>query len=562
MAKLFGFSIEDQNKKPKSIASPVPQTDEDGVDYYIQSGFYGQYVDIEGVYRTEFDLMRRYREMALHPECDSAIEDVVSEAIVSDLYDSPVEIELSNLNASDKLKDVIRNEFKSIKEMMDFDRKCHEIFRNWYVDGRLYYLKVIDIKKPQEGIKELRYIDPMKMKHIRQETKTNGKNGDPVSNRLNTNGNLTNSELSYSDIEEYYVYTPTPNYPMGSMAGGSKGSIKIAKDSITYCTSGLVDRNKGTVLSYLNKAIKALNQLRMIEDSLVIYRLSRAPERRIFYIDVGNLPKVKAEQYLKEVMSRYRNKLVYDAQTGEVRDDKKFMSMLEDFWLPRREGGRGTEITTLPGGQNLGELADIEYFQKKLYRALGVPESRIAGGGDGFNLGRSSEILRDELKFSKFVGRLRKRFARMFNDILRTQLLLKNVVSLEDWEKMEDHIQYDFLYDNHFAELKEAELLQNRIGLLTQMEPYIGKYYSTEYVRRKILRQTDSEIIEIDAQIDDEIEKGILPDPNAPVDEMGNPIPPEAMGTGAEQPALGEVPMEPAAAPVPEIPAEPKGGKI
>jgi hypothetical protein len=562
MAKLFGFSIEDQNKKPKSIVSPVPQTDEDGVDYYIQSGFYGQYVDIEGVYRTEFDLMRRYREMALHPECDSAIEDVVSEAIVSDLYDSPVEIELSNLNASDKLKDVIRNEFKSIKEMMDFDRKCHEIFRNWYVDGRLYYLKVIDIKKPQEGIKELRYIDPMKMKHIRQETKTNGKNGDPVSNRLNMNGSLPNSELSYSDIEEYYVYTPTPNYPMGSMAGGSKGSIKIAKDSITYCTSGLVDRNKGTVLSYLHKAIKALNQLRMIEDSLVIYRLSRAPERRIFYIDVGNLPKVKAEQYLKEVMSRYRNKLVYDAQTGEVRDDKKFMSMLEDFWLPRREGGRGTEITTLPGGQNLGELADIEYFQKKLYRALGVPESRIAGGGDGFNLGRSSEILRDELKFSKFVGRLRKRFARMFNDILRTQLLLKNIVSLEDWEKMEDHIQYDFLYDNHFAELKEAELLQNRIGLLTQMEPYIGKYYSTEYVRRKILRQTDSEIIEIDLQIDDEIEKGILPDPNAPVDEMGNPIPPEAMGAGSEQPALGEVPTEPAAAPVPEIPAEPKGGKI
>ena len=562
MAKLFGFSIEDQDKKPKSIVSPVPQTDEDGVDYFIQSGFYGQYVDIEGVYRTEFDLMRRYREMSLHPECDAAIEDVVNEALISDLYDSPVEIELTNLNASDKLKDIIRNEFKSIKEMMDFDRKCHEIFRNWYVDGRLYYLKVIDTKKPQEGIKELRYIDPMKMKHVRQEVKTNGKNGDPIVNRLASNANLTNSELSYSDIEEYFIFTPTPNYPMGSLAGSSKGAIKIAKDSITYCTSGLVDRNKGTVLSYLHKAIKALNQLRMIEDSLVIYRLSRAPERRIFYIDVGNLPKVKAEQYLKEVMSRYRNKLVYDAQTGEVRDDRKFMSMLEDFWLPRREGGRGTEITTLPGGQNLGELSDIEYFQKKLYRALGVPESRIAGGGDGFNLGRSSEILRDELKFSKFVGRLRKRFARMFNDILRTQLLLKNIVSVEDWKKMEDHIQYDFLYDNHFAELKEAELLQNRIGLLTQMEPYVGKYYSTEYIRKKILRQTDSEIIDIDAQIDDEIEKGILPDPNAPVDEMGNPIPPEAMDASAEQPALGEVPMEPATAPAPEIPTEPKGGKI
>ncbi len=565
MAKLFGFSIEDNEKKPKSIVAPVPQNDEDGVDYYIQSGFYGQYVDIEGVYRTEFDLMRRYREMALHPECDSAIEDIVNEALVSDLYDSPVEIELSNLNASDKLKEIIRSEFKSIKEMLDFDRKCHEIFRNWYVDGKLYYLKVIDIKKPQDGIKELRYIDPMKMKHVRQEVKTNGKDGsDAVSNSINrliSNTNNTNSELSYSDIEEYFVYSSGPNYPMSAIrSGSSKGSIKIAKDSIAYCTSGLVDRNKGTVLSYLHKAIKALNQLRMIEDSLVIYRLSRAPERRIFYIDVGNLPKVKAEQYLKEVMSRYRNKLVYDANTGEVRDDRKFMSMMEDFWLPRREGGRGTEITTLPGGQNLGELSDIEYFQKKLYRSLNVPESRIAGGGDGFNLGRSSEILRDELKFSKFVGRLRKRFARMFNDILRTQLLLKNIVSVEDWEEMEDHIQYDFLYDNHFSELKESELITNRLTTLTTIEPYIGKYFSTEYVRKKILRQTDSEIIEIDQQIDDEIEKGILPDPNAPVDEMGNPIPEgEGVPMGAEQPTMGEIPMEPAA---PEAPAEPKGGKI
>jgi hypothetical protein len=369
----------------------------------------------------------------------------------------------------------------------------------------------------------------------------------------------------YSEMEEYFIYSPTPNYPMGNLSGASKGSLRIAKDSITYCTSGLVDRNKGTVLSYLHKAIKALNQLRMIEDSLVIYRLSRAPERRIFYIDVGNLPKVKAEQYLKEVMSRYRNKLVYDANTGEIRDDRKFMSMLEDFWLPRREGGRGTEITTLPGGQNLGELSDIEYFQKKLYRSLNVPETRIAGGGDGFNLGRSSEILRDELKFSKFVGRLRKRFAQMFNDMLRTQLLLKNVVSPEDWEKMEDHIQYDFLYDNHFSELKEAELITNRLTLLTTVEPYIGKYYSTEYVRKKILRQTDSEIIEIDLQIDDEIEKGILPDPNAPVDEMGNPLPPageEGAGQAIEQGAGGEVPIEPGIdASQVEI-KEPKGGKI
>ena len=526
MAKLFGFSIEDSQKTPPSVVSPVPQTNEDGVDNYIASGFYGQYIDIEGVYRSEHDLIKRYREMALHPECDNAIEDVVNEAIVSDLYDSPVEIELSNLNASDKLKKIIRDEFRYIKEIMDFDRKCHEIFRNWYVDGRVYYLKIIDVKNPQAGIQDLRYIDPMKMRYIRQEKKTNQKN---IANLALTKMGQ-DMPVVEPEIEEYFLYTPRPNYPTGMISSsGGKGSIKIAKDSVTYCSSGLVDRNKGTVLSYLHKAIKALNQLRMIEDSLVIYRLSRAPERRIFYIDVGNLPKVKAEQYLKEVMSRYRNKLVYDANTGEVRDDRKFMSMMEDFWLPRREGGRGTEITTLPGGQNLGELSDIEYFQKKLYRALAVPESRIAGSGDGFNLGRSSEILRDELKFAKFVGRLRKRFAYMFNDMLRTQLILKNIVSPEDWEIMEDHIQYDFLYDNQFSELKEAELLQNRLGILATIEPYIGKYYSTEYVRKRILRQTDSEIIEIDGQIEDEIKTGIIPDPSQVDPITGEPLPQQPM---------------------------------
>ena len=374
MAKLFGFSIDDSQKKSKSVVSPVPPSNEDGVDHYVSSGFYGQYVDIEGVYRTEYDLIRRYREMALHPECDAAIEDVVNEAIVSDLYDSPIEIELSNVNASDKLKDKIRDEFKGIKEMMDFDKKSHEILRNWYVDGRLYYHKVIDLKRPQDGIQEIRYIDPMKMRFVRQEKKNKNNSGGVV-----VKGPLDakmGQKAAFPEIEEYYLFTPKPSYPSGGVFdGGGKQSIKIAKDAITYVTSGLFDRNKGTCLSYMHKAIKALNQLRMIEDSLVIYRLSRAPERRIFYIDVGNLPKVKAEQYLKEVMSRYRNKLVYNANTGEVRDDRKFMSMMEDFWLPRREGGRGTEITTLPGGQNLGELADIEYFQKKLYRALGVPES-------------------------------------------------------------------------------------------------------------------------------------------------------------------------------------------
>ena len=536
MAKLFGFSIEDSDRlKSKSIVSPVPPNNEDGVDNFIASGFYGQYLDIEGVYRTEFDLIKRYREMALHPECDGAIEDVVNEAIVSDLYDSPVEIELSNLNASDKLKKVIRDEFKYIKELMDFDKKSHEIFRNWYVDGKLYYLKVIDIKNPQEGIKDLRYIDPMKMRFVRQEKKRDRKDLVNLSNVNET------QKVFYPDIEEYFIYSPIPTYSAGTFSSsGASKQIKIAKDSITYVTSGLVDRNKGTILSYLHKAIKALNQLRMIEDSLVIYRLSRAPERRIFYIDVGNLPKVKAEQYLKEVMSRYRNKLVYDAGTGEVRDDKKFMSMMEDFWLPRREGGRGTEITTLPGGQNLGELADIEYFQKKLYRALGVPESRIAADG-GFNLGRSSEILRDELKFAKFVGRLRKRFANLFNDMLKTQLILKNIITPEDWEIMSDHIQYDFLYDNQFAELKDSELLNERLGTLATIEPYIGKYYSVQYVRSKILRQTDSEIIEIDEQIEQEIKDGIIPDPSMIDPITGEPLPPE----GGDPGLMGDVPMEP-----------------
>jgi len=541
MPKLFGFSIDDSTeKKSKNLLSPVPPNNDDGRDSYIASSFYGSYVDIEGVYRTEYDLIKRYREMALHPEADGAIEDVVNEGIVSDLYDSPVEIELSNLNASDKLKDKIRDEFTGIKEMMDFDKKCHEIFKNWYIDGRLYYLKVIDVKRPQDGIQEVRYIDPMKMRFVRKEKKANSKNMLPLDIG---NNNTDLKKGMYPEVEEYYLYSPKPTYPTNiyssATGGAGKGSIKIAKDSIAYVTSGLFDRNKGTCLSYLHKAIKALNQLRMIEDSLVIYRLSRAPERRIFYIDVGNLPKVKAEQYLKEVMSRYRNKLVYDAGTGEVRDDRKFMSMMEDFWLPRREGGRGTEITTLPGGQNLGELADIEYFQKKLYRALGVPESRIASDG-GFNLGRSSEILRDELKFAKFVGRLRKRFANLFNDLLRTQLILKNIITPEDWDKMEDHIQYDFLYDNQFAELKESELMTERLGLLATMEPYIGKYFSVDYARRKVLRQTDKEIEEIDEQIVKEIEDGVLPDPSQVDPITGEPLPTEDEVAGT----LGDIEME------------------
>jgi hypothetical protein len=555
MANLFGFSIEDKDRLPKSATSPVPPNNEDGVDHFVSSGFYGQYVDIEGVYRTEADLIKRYREMALHPECDMAIEDVVNEAIVSDLYDTPIQIDLTNLNASDSIKKIIRQEFDYIKSLMDFDNKCHEIFRNWYVDGRIYYHKVVDLKNTEAGIQEIRFMDAIKVKYVRQVKK----NGKIISGIDRAEGN--NPLASFPEIEEYFVYTQQEKYP--NTLQSVDQSIKIAKDSITFCTSGLVDRNKGTVLSWLHKAIKSLNQLRMIEDSLVIYRLSRAPERRIFYIDVGNLPKIKAEQYLRDVMQRYRNKLVYDANTGEIRDDRKYMSMMEDFWLPRREGGRGTEITTLPGGQNLGELNDIQYFQKKLFQSLGVPASRVAGDG-GFNLGRSSEILRDELKFSKFVGRLRKRFSGIFNDMLRTQLILKNVITPEDWDKMREHIQYDYLYDNHFAELKEAELMTERLNLVVSAEPYVGKYYSQDYVRRKILRQTDEDIIEQDKLIESEIEDGIIPDPSIPVDPMtGMPLDQmSGMPAGAGSQGLGMVPKEPDLKTQEKVVEIPKGGEI
>jgi len=536
MAKLFGFSIEDTEPLSPGVVSPVPPNTEDGNDHYMSSGFFGTSLDIEGVYKTEQDLLKRYREMSLHPECDSAIEDIVNEAIVSDSNDSPIQIELSHLNASDGIKKKIREEFKYILSLLDFDKKSHEIYRNWYVDGRIFYHKVIDLKSPHEGIQELRYIDPLKMKYVKQQKKS-----ERDKYRLANIRNDNPMDYEFPEIEEYFIYTPKASYTSGDPSGfGGNAGVKMTKDSITYCTSGLVDRNKGNTLSYLHKAIKSLNQLRMIEDSLVIYRLSRAPERRIFYIDVGNLPKVKAEQYLRDVMMRYRNKLVYDAQTGEIRDDKKYMSMLEDFWLPRREGGRGTEITTLPGGQNLGEITDIEYFKKKLFRSLNVPPSRMDGEG-GFNLGRSSEILRDEVKFTKFVARLRKRFSYMFHDMLKTQLILKNVITPEDWSMMEEHIQYDFLYDNHFSELKDAELLNERLAMVATAEPYIGKYFSQDYLRRKILRQTDEEIIDQDRIIKKEIKDGIIPDPNIPIDPAtGAPL-----DSGTASMDLGQPVMEP-----------------
>ena len=566
MAKLFGFKIEKDDEQNKGVVSPVPQSNEDSSDYYVSSGFYGQYVDIDGVFKSEFELIKRYREMALHPEVDSAIEDIINEAIVSDQNDSPVQVDLENLPASAKLKELIREEFKKVKEVLNFDKKCHEILRNWYIDGRIYYHKVIDIEKPEEGLKEVRYIDPLKIKLVRK-LKT-----DPTLRGAIKQINANNpADVETPDIEEYYQYDPSATQSKNALGAigqtpfaTKQRPVRIAPDAITFCHSGLVDRNKQTILSYLHKSIKALNQLRMIEDSLVIYRLSRAPERRIFYIDVGNLPKLKAEQYLKEVMNRYRNKLVYDASTGEIRDDRKHMSMLEDFWLPRREGGRGTEITTLPGGQNLGELSDIEYFQKKRYRSLGVPESRIAGSGEGFNLGRSSEILRDEIKFTKFVGRMRKRFASLFNDMLKTQLILKNIVTPEDWDTLSDHIQYDFVYDNHFAELKETELLNERLGVVAAVDPYVGKYFSLDYVRRKILKQKDEEVIEIDKQMKQEIKDGLLADPME-VQQLQMGVHPEQMPGGAmnPDPNMGQMPQDPGIdGSATEAPEMPEGGEI
>jgi hypothetical protein len=481
MAKLFGFKFE-RVKDSGSQEQFTEPSSEDGSVQVAGGGFYAQTLDTDGRQRSESDLIRRYRDIAQQPECDSAIEDIINEGIVANEKDQAVAIELDRLGYPKKIKDRIREEFDTVLELLNFDTKGHDIFRRWYVDGRLYYHKVIDTKNPKRGIQELRYIEPVKIRKVKEISKA------PKSN---------SSVDLIQDVQEYYMYSPK-----GLNSGASEG-IKISPDSITYVPSGLVDQNKGHVLSYLHKAIKPVNQLRMIEDALVIYRISRAPERRIFYIDVGNLPKIKAEQYLKDVMNRYRNKLVYDASTGEIRDDRNHMSMLEDFWLPRREGGRGTEITTLPGGSNLGEIDDITYFKQKLLRSLNVPMSRMEAEA-GFSLGRSTEITRDELKFTKFVQRLRKKFTPLFTDILKSQLILKGVITLEDWKKMQQHIQYDFLQDGHFAELKRAELLEDRINALGSIESYIGTFFSKEWVQKNVLNLTDHEIEDMQVQINKE----------------------------------------------------------
>ena len=505
MAELFGFSI----TRLKKTADPKqsftqPQAD-DGTQTIAAGGYFGQYLDMEGQAKTEQDLIRRYREIALHPECDMAIEDIVNEAVVANELKDAIRLKLDNVPFGSEVRKKIEDEFQEVLRLMNFNTKGHDIFRRWYVDGRMYYHKVIDREAPRKGITELRYIDPRKIKKVREVRKKR------------PDGPTPHGLSIVDDFQEYYLYNEK------GVAGTTSGGIKIAPDTIAFCPSGMIDQNKNMILSYLHKAIKPVNQLRMIEDATVIYRIARAPERRIFKIDVGNLPKVKAEQYLRDVMARYRNKLVYDASTGEIRDDRNYMSMLEDFWLPSREGGRGTDITTLPGGQNLGEISDIEYFRSKLYRSLNVPASRLEAS-QGFNLGRSTEITRDELKFTKFVQRLRKKFTELFNDLLKTQLILKKVISEEDWHTISHNLQYDFLQDGHFAELKQSEMMRERIQLVNEMRDMVGKYFSVEYMRKNVLKQSESEIAEMDKQIKQEIDDGIISSPFSQTDEdpMGN----------------------------------------
>ena len=497
MVQLLGFEItrkDNDLEKPAKAkqAFTIPSPD-DGTTTISAGGYFGQYLDMEVTAKNDFDLIKRYREIAQHPECDMAVEDIINEVIISNERDAAVSLSLDKLAVSENIKEKIRTEFGEVLRLLNFEEKGHDIFKRWYIDGRIYFHKVIDPTSPRKGLTELRFIDPRKIKKVREIKKSRDAKGSGIE--------------VVEQTAEWFVYNER-----GMSSGNTNAGIKIAADSITFVTSGVVDQTRNMVMGHLHKAIKPTNQLRMIEDAVVIYRIVRAPERRIFYVDVGNLPKIKAEAYLRDVMARYRNKLVYDAATGEIRDDRKHMSMLEDFWLPRREGAKGTEVSTLPGGQNLGEISDVQYFQKKLYKALNVPISRMESEA-GFNLGKAAEITRDELKFTKFVQRLRKRFTAVFSDILKTQLVLKGVITIEDWQVIRPHIQYDYLKDGYFAELKEAEILRERLSLAQEVNPYVGKYYSVEYIRKNVLRQSDEDIIEIDNQIADEIKQGIIAAP-------------------------------------------------
>ena len=486
MAEFFGFEINRKSTKGKELPSFVPKTDEDGSGVIQAGGHFGAYIDMDGdKVKNEVDLILKYRDIASQPECDAAIEDIINESIVGDHDESPVNIILDELEISDKLKESVKNEFNEVLKLLNFNAYAHDIYRKWYIDGRLPYHIIIDNSSPKKGIKELRYIDPTKLRKVKEvEEKQDPKTGAKIIEK----------------VDEFFLFQDK------AMNGAEQG-LKIYPDAIAYCTSGVMDPNRKRILSYLHKALKPVNQLRMMEDSLVIYRISRAPERRIFYIDVGNLPKGKAEEYLRGIMNQYRNKLVYDAKTGDIKDDRKHMSMLEDFFLPRREGGRGTEITTLPGGENLGQIDDIIYFQKKLYKSLNVPVNRLEQEAQ-FSLGRTSEITRDEVKFKKFVDRLRKRFSDLFMQLLKTQLLLKGIITESDWKEWKESIAFNFIEDNYFSELKQSEMLRERFDMLSSLDEYVGKYISNEWIRKNVLRQTDDEIEEIQKQIDQETKDG------------------------------------------------------
>ncbi len=530
MAKFLGFEITRAKKKDlKSFTAPE---NDDGALPIASGGAFGQYVDMSGAIKNEIELINRYRDMSLHPECDSAIDDVVNEAIVvPEDEENVIKLELSNLGAPDTVKKKIHESFGSIVDKLKFNEKAHEIFRKWYVDGRLYYHIIIDEQKTKQGIQELRYVDPRKIRKVRENTKQKTDKGDLV-----------------NKTQEYFVFNEKAIKPDAQISE----AVRILPDAIAHITSGLFDHSKNVVVSHLHKAIKPLNQLRMMEDALVIYRISRAPERRLFYIDVGNLPKAKAEQYLQDTMNRYRNKLVYNADTGEIRDDRKHMSMLEDFWLPRREGGRGTEISTLPGGQNLGEMEDVIYFLQKFYKSLNVPSSRIDDqNSSGFSLGRESEITRDELKFSKFVQRLRTEFTDFFNQLLKAQLIFQGIIKPQDWEKIKHEISYVYAEDSFYREQKNSEILNMRLEALSTISEFAGRYFSMAWIKKHIMQMTDKEIKEMQKEIDAEVDGGkIVKDATIEWGAMGPQGPPE--------PEVPEVPPE---QPPPSAPAAPTNGQ-
>ena len=523
MANLFGFEIrrvtdpvEVQEKQPAF----APEIKDDGAVVVAAGGAYGTYIDLQGAARTEAELVTKYREMSMHPEVERAVDDILNEAIIVEEKEKIVQINLDDTKLSTNIKKKVTEEFENVLTLLDFNKSAFDIFRRWYVDGRMYYHVIIDVTKPGDGIKELRYIDPRKLRKIRE-----------VKRKRDGKSQVTQTQT----VQEYFIYNEKGFQNKAGEVGTATAvqGLKIAPDSIVHITSGVLDPMNSVVLSHLHKAIKPLNQLRALEDATVIYRISRAPERRIFYIDVGNLPKMKAEQYLRDMMTRHKNKVVYDASTGEIRDDRKFMTMLEDYWLPRRDGSRGTEITTLPAGQNLGKLEDVEYFQKKLYESLNVPVTRLEQDGS-FIFGQGQEISRDEIKFTKFIDRVRMRFNHLFLDSLKIQLLLKNIITDDDWELFETHIKFDYTKDNYFEQQKQSSVMTDRVNLVTQMQPLIGKYYSNEWVRKHILQQSDEEIEEMDEQNMAEQENPLY---QSAVDENGNPV---AGGTPPPGPAAAQ----------------------